>query len=186
MSMLCSWPMARSPSRVIVGHSRRRLVQPAIAALLLVLSVTMLAQRFGFGGARDSVHPFPNAPYDGRFTFLRLNYTTLSGGYFYGGLPAWAHGYPIAEQNLMRIMNEVSYLGPHLEQINSVRADDPELFRYPIAYVIEVDWWDMTEKEVTNLRAYLKKGGFLIVDDFKVRGAFGRFGGRGGDVGGGG
>jgi hypothetical protein len=24
------------------------------------------------------------------------------------GLPAWAHGYPVAESNLMRIMSEVS------------------------------------------------------------------------------
>jgi len=182
--------MARFPSRVIVGRPRRRrLLLPTVAALLLVASMTALAQRFGFGGPRDSVRPIPNAPYDGRFTFVRLNYTTLPGGYFYGGLPAWAHGYPIAEQNLMRIMNEVSYLAPHIDEINSVRADDPELFRYPIAYVIEVDWWDMTEGEVTNLRAYLQKGGFLIVDDFKVRGGVGRFGRRSagdGDGGGGG
>jgi len=169
--------MARSASRVIAGRPRRRRLWPIIAALLLLVSATALAQRFG-GGPRDSVHPLPNTPYDGRFTFVRLNYTTLPGGYFYGGLPAWAHGYPIAEQNLMRIMNEVSYLAPHVEEINSVRADDPELFRYPIAYVIEVDWWDMTGSEVTNLRAYLQKGGFLIVDDFKVRGGFGRFGRR--------
>jgi hypothetical protein len=174
--------MARSPSRVIAGRPRvRRAVWPAIAVLLLAATVTTVAQRFGFGGPRESVQPLPNTPYDGRFTFVRLNYTTLPGGYFYGGLPAWAHGYPIAEQNLMRIMNEVSYLAPHVEQINSVRADDPELFRYPIAYVIEVDWWDMTGSEVTNLRAYLQKGGFLIVDDFKVRGGFGRFGRGSGD-----
>src|SRR5207249_11000871 len=86
----------------------------------------------------------------------------------------------------MGIMNDVSYLSPHVEEINSVRADDPELFHYPIAYVIEVDWWDMTQREVANLRAYLQKGGFLIVDDFKVRGGYGRFGGPGIDVGGGG
>jgi hypothetical protein len=159
---------------------------PLVAAALLALTTALPAQVPRFRGYEDRFRPGPNIPYDGRFTFVRLNYTTLPGGYFYGGLPAWAHGYPIAEQNLMRIMNEVSYLRPHIDEINSLRADDPELFHYPLAYVIEVDWWDMTEKEVTNLRAYLKKGGFLIVDDFKVRGAFGRFGGRGGDVGGGG
>src|SRR5580765_7161499 len=176
--------MARSSSRVIAGRPRRRrLLPPTVAALLLVATVTALAQRFGFGGPRDAVHPRPNVPYDGRFTFVRLNYTTLPGGYFYGGLPAWAHGYPIAEQNLMRIMKEVSYLSPHIDEINSVRADDPALFHYPIAYVIEVDWWEMTDQEARNLRAYLQKGGFLIIDDFKVRGGFGRFGGRGADSG---
>ena len=156
------------------------------AAVVLSLTATVFTQRARFGPAQDRVRPHPNIPYDGRFTFVRLNYTTLPGGYFYGGMPAWAHGYPIAEQNLMRIMKEVSYLAPHIDEINSVRADDPELFRYPIAYVIEVDWWDMTDKEAANLRAYLLKGGFLIVDDFKVRGAFGGFGGRGNDAGAGG
>jgi uncharacterized protein DUF4159 len=159
--------------------------RPFVAAVLLVTAAA-LVQIPRFRGYQDSVHPVPNIPYDGRFTFVRLNYTTLPGGYFYGGMPAWAHGYPIAEQNLMRIMKEVSYLSPHIDDINSVRADDPALFHYPIAYVIEVDWWDMTDREAANLRGYLQKGGFLIVDDFKVRGGFGRFGGRGADVGGGG
>jgi hypothetical protein len=158
---------------------------PIAIVLLLTFTATALAQRSRFGRPQDRMQPAPNIPYDGRFTFVRLNYTTLPGGYFYGGMPAWAHGYPIAEQNLMRIMNEVSYLRPHIAEINSVRADDPALFQYPIAYVIEVDWWEMTDKEAANLRAYLLKGGFLIVDDFKVRGGFGRFGG-GADVGGGG
>ena len=51
-------------------------------------------------------------PYNGQFTFVRVNYTTAPGGYWYQGLPAWSHGYPIAEQNLMRILNEISDLGP--------------------------------------------------------------------------
>jgi uncharacterized protein DUF4159 len=118
---------------------------------------------------RTTVALRPNIPYDGRFTFVRLNYTTAPGGYFYRGEPAWAHGYPIAEQNLMAIMNEVSFLGPHVKEINSLRLDDPALFRYPIAYVIEPDWWTMTDNEAHALRDYLQKGGFLIVDDFKGR-----------------
>jgi hypothetical protein len=180
-------PGPAEAGRSVSDEQRRRAARSAlVAAALLAMAAAVLAQVPRFRGYEDRFRPAPNLPYDGRFTFVRLNYTTLPGGYFYGGMPAWAHGYPIAEQNLMRIMNEVSYLRPHIEEINSVRADDPELFHYPLAYVIEVDWWDMTEKEVTNLRAYLKKGGFLIVDDFKVRGAFGRFGGRGGDAGGGG
>ena len=98
-----------------------------------------------------------------------LNYTTAPGGYFYRGEPAWAHGYPLAEQNLMAIMNEVSFLGPHVQEINSLRLDDPELCKYPVAYVIEPDWWEMTDSEARALRDYLHKGGFLIVDDFKGR-----------------
>ena len=86
----------------------------------------------------------------------------------YAGLPSWAHGYPVAEQNLMRIMNEVSGLEARTDDITVLSLDDPELFKYPVAYIIEVGWWAMTDREAAALRAYLQKGGFVIVDDFKA------------------
>jgi len=154
-----------------------------IACLCLALASLALAQRGGgFGGGRfrgrSRQEILPNAPYDGRFTFVRVNYESTPDGYWYGGQPAWAHGYPVAEENLMKIMNEVSYLGAHDEAINSLRFDDPELFKYPIAYVIEPDWWAITDSEIAALRTYMLKGGFVIVDDFKV--LFRGFGGGGG------
>jgi hypothetical protein len=138
----------------------------------LCLGSMVLAQR-RFGSYRAPVPKLPNLPYDGRFTFVRVSYETAPGGYWYRGLPAWAHGYPIAEQNLMRIMNELSYLGAHDQEINTLALDDPELFKYPVAYIIEVSWWAMTDREAEALRAYIQKGGFVIVDDFKVKGDFG-------------
>ena len=135
--------------------------------MLLVLVLVLAAAQYG--GPRGPFRERPNISYDGRFTFVRVKYTTAPGGYWYGGWPAWGHGYPIAEQNLMNIMNEVSYLNPHVDEINATTFDDPELFKYPIAYVIEVDWWAMTDAEAAALRAYIRKGGFVIVDDFKPR-----------------
>ena len=67
----------------------------------------------------------------------------------------------------MRIVGDVTNLGPHVEEVNFVTFDDPLLFRYPIAYVIEPDWWSMTDSEAVALRTYMQKGGFVIVDDFK-------------------
>ena len=153
-----------------------------IVAVALLLAATAPAQDFGFrgGGPRGRFHAMPNSKYDGRFTFVRLNYQTAPGGYWYGGWPAWAHGYPLAEQNLMRIMNEISLLGARVDEINTVPLDDPELFQYPIAYIIEVGWWTLRETEVAALRAYLLKGGFVIVDDFKIQGFGGGFGNGGG------
>jgi hypothetical protein len=147
------------------------------AAGLLAAAAAAMAQ---FGFARGPFHEYPPIPYDGRFTFVRLKYTTAPGGYWYGGWPAWGHGYPLSEQNLMRIMNEVSFLNPHVEEINALTLDDPDVFHYPVAYVIEVDWWAMTDREAAALRAYVQKGGFVIVDDFKPRRRFGGFGGDGG------
>lgn len=116
-------------------------------------------------------------PYDGRFTFVRLKYTTAPGGYWAGGRPSWSHGYPLAEANLMRIMRDLSYLNPYVDNVNVLSLDDPRLFEYPIAYIIEVGWWTLTEREAAALRAYLRKGGFVIVDDFKTKGWRGLEGG---------
>lgn len=160
----------------------RRWKALAGAALIVLAASAVFAQRGYFGfGRRGPLRIMPNAKYDGRFTFVRVKYTTAPGGYWYGGWPAWAHGYPIAEQNLMKIMNEVSFLGPHLDDINTISLDDPELFKYPVAYIIEVGWWALTDKEAAALRAYLQKGGFVIVDDFKTPGWGGGRGGGGWD-----
>ena len=111
------------------GASGRRLV---VAAAVLLVAVAALAQggrRFGrFGGPRGRFAVAPNAPYDGRFTFVRVSYETAPGGYWWRGQPSWSHGYPIAEQNLMRIMDEVSFLGAHDEEITTLALDDPDLF----------------------------------------------------------
>ena len=147
----------------------RPLVAVALAACLLS-GLVAAQRRGGFGGG--PVAAAPNVPYDGRFTFVRLKYQTAPGGFWWRGQPAWSHGYPRAEANLMRIMNEVSDLHAH-EEVNTLALDDPELFNYPIAYIIEVSWWMLTDAEAAALRAYIQKGGFVIVDDFKADGDFG-------------
>ena len=149
----------------------------AAAALVALLALSGVAlARFGqYIGY--PYHPLPNIPYDGRFTFVRVRYDPAPGGFWPGRRPSWIHGYPLAERNLMKIMNEVSFLGAHDDDINTVTLDDPELFRYPIAYIIEVGWWTVTDREAAGLRAYLLKGGFLFVDDFKVEGWRGLQGG---------
>src|SRR5439155_7932220 len=133
----------------------------AIAALIVMCGgATAFAQRgggfgqrggFGFGFGRPDP-PVQNAKYDGRFAFARLKYTTGPGGYYYcGGLPAWAHGYfpcgrgTRAEDSLMKIMNEVSYLNPHIEESEVLALDDPELAKYPVAYMTEAGFWTLTD-----------------------------------------
>src|SRR5216110_381870 len=105
---------------------RRRWMFGAVAAVVLAMATAALAQRGrggrgggGFGGFRQRVPVMKNSPYDGRFTFVRMNYESTPDGYWYGGQPAWAHGYPTAEQNLVQIMNEISYLRANTEGFNT-------------------------------------------------------------------
>ena len=124
----------------------------------------------GFGRNQGYIQtPFvQNVKYDGRFTFARLSYTTNSpSGYYYRGLPAWAHGYDLAERNLMQIFNTLSSTQPRLETGVVLSLDDPELFKYPLAYMTEAGYWGLTDKEALAFRKYLQKGGFVIFDDFR-------------------
>ncbi len=120
--------------------------------------------------------PFDNVAYNGDFTFVRLRFnpTVWGQGPFYWGLDLkWNHDYPWAEDNLMKILEELTLIRPTMSGSNILDADDPELFQYPLAYICEVGYWDPTESEARSLRDYLLKGGFLIVDDFsdmRVRG----------------
>lgn len=148
----------------------RRLVRALVAlGLFLALAAGALAQRRFFlerqgPGIEPDVH---NVPYDGRFAFARLRYTTAPGGYYYRGLPAWAHGYPTADLNLSKILKAVTTIDPHVDGSVVLAMDDPELFNYPVAYMTEAGFWELSDKEAAGLRAYLKKGGFLIFDDFR-------------------
>jgi hypothetical protein len=152
----------------------------ALTGLVLVVAAAtaLLAEqrrRFGgdFGALRAPVERTRNIRYDGRFTFVRIEYQTGPGGYWYQGQPAWSHGTPTAERNLMSILNALTSLEPHVEEINTLSLEDPEIFKYPLLYMIEVGWWEMTDAEAVALRTYLQKGGFVIIDDFKLPGGIG-------------
>src|SRR5262249_39644118 len=129
------------------------------------------------GGLRYPWEPMPNIPYDGRFTFVPLPYDPPPRGYWPGRRPSLIPRHPPAPRHPLKIINQVRYLGAHDEDINTVTLDDPELFKYPIAYIIEVGWWTATDREAAGLRNYLLKGGFLFVDDFKPPGWRGLYGG---------
>src|SRR5258708_21619790 len=146
---------------------RRSVTRMTIGMVVVLATGGAALAQFGLGGFRDVYQPLPNIAYDGRFTFVRVRYRPSPGGFWPGRRPSWIHGYPLAERNLMQIMNEVSVLGAH-DDINTVTLDDPELFKYPIAYLIEVGWWTVTDREAAGLRAYLQKGGVLFIDDFKT------------------
>jgi hypothetical protein len=141
-----------------------------IGAGLLVGTVALFAQvgQFPRGGRFGPVEPIkPNTPYDGKFTFVRLRYGPPTS--FASQQIPWSHDYPTGEQHFMNILNELTYLAPHVEETNILALDDPELFKFPVAYMAEPGFWRITEAEAASFRAYLLKGGFVIFDDFTDR-----------------
>ena len=136
-------------------------MRPA-ARLALLAGALALAAGGAAGAVRQDDYQFE---YDGRFTFVRLRFTP--NGTDFGREPVWAHDYPRAETHLMQILNEMTLLAPRLGGSNIIDIGDPELSKYPFAYICEPGYWSQTDEEAEALRAYLLKGGFLIVDDFR-------------------
>ncbi|MDF1505007.1 DUF4159 domain-containing protein [Roseisolibacter sp. H3M3-2] len=144
----------------------RRMAMVATA----VLAAALLRGGGGDAEARQRqqylTEPLPNAPYDGRFTFARIRFAPR-GGEFFGRMdPKWSHDYPTAEHNFAKIIVELSTMRPYMEGGNVFTLDDPELMKYPIAYLCEPGFWNPTDAEAAGLRAYLEKGGFIMFDDF--------------------
>jgi hypothetical protein len=143
--------------------TRRWLLVGVMAA---VAGTTALAQRGGGGGGFGRNSGFmPNVPYDGKFVFVRMFYQTNSGR----GNPPWSHDYPVGETHFLNILTAVSNVPAHVEASSVMAFDDPEMFKFPVIYLVEPGFWNMTDVQVKALHDYLVKGGFLIVDDFPVR-----------------
>jgi hypothetical protein len=134
--------------------------------LALVTGATVLAQRSRFGTGDYSM----TVPYDGRFVFVRMSYPiALTGGFGFGrgrGDTPWAHDYPTGEQNFMQILTAVSNVAGHVDESNVLDFSDPQMFKFPVIYLVEPGYWVPNDEQVVALRSYLDKGGFLIVDDF--------------------
>src|SRR5262245_33623129 len=128
---------------------RTRLVLLA-ACVMVAAAATVLAQR-GFGGfGRGSNAPIePNTRYDGRFVFVRLRYGPAI-AYQSQRIP-WSHDYPEGERNMMKILNEISNLDPHIRETNVMAFDDPELYKFPVAYLCEPGGWYMSDDEAAAL-----------------------------------
>lgn len=139
----------------------------AAVGCVMALVSTSAQRRYG-GGLPAATQAFGgNGRYDGHFRFARLKYDCFGNCYYYHGEPSWEHGYPMSEQNLMQIMDAMSSLHPHTEDSEVLAIDDPELMKYPVAYMVEASFWLTNDKEAAALGNYLKKGGFLITDDYR-------------------
>jgi hypothetical protein len=135
------------------GRSTRYAVVIAVG-LLLILPLEAQRRRFGFGSVSPGTNPIE---YDGQFTIVRL---------WYSGHGGWSFDYPDMEQNLTLILKELTHIPARRDGSMILRMDDPELLKFPVAYLSEPGYWYPSDSEAAALRMYLDKGGFLIVDDF--------------------
>jgi len=144
--------------------SKRRVTFAVMMLAVIAGVATTFAQRPAQRRESSSQSYSGNVRYDGRFVFIRMSYP-FSGG---RGAP-WAHDYPVGEEHFLKLLTSITNMQSHVDASSIMSFSDPELFKFPVAYLVEPGYWYMSDTDVTTLRDYLLKGGFLIVDDFPNR-----------------
>jgi hypothetical protein len=107
-------------------------------------------------------------PADGRdkteWTFARLRYDGPWGRGF-GRRSRWATDFPKADRQFVQGVRRLARMSVRSTE-EVVSPDTDELFDWPWLYAVEVGSWGFNEEQAERMRAFLLKGGFLMVDDF--------------------
>lgn len=101
------------------------------------------------------------------FTFARVQFDSFGGGRGRGGWGGqhWRNDFPDCDWNFSYRLRELTSLNVAPDG-DVTRLTDEKLFDYPFLYMSNVQEMSLDEAEVTALREYLTRGGFLMADDF--------------------
>jgi hypothetical protein len=82
------------------------------------------------------------------------------------GHMGWSHNYPESEVHLNEFIDRTTKVDVEPDSYRLLELSSEEIFKYPFAYISEPGEMEMTEPEVANLREYIDRGGFILIDDF--------------------
>ncbi len=164
-------------------HRTRPLLQALLPGVLLTGALLTgptlaLAQPLADSFFQQQGQPaIPDIEYDpgGEFNFVRVQFDTWQAGgggggwgYFGDGGPTWSIDFPGADMNFLRGVSRLTNIRVMRDPI-VLRFDDEAIFDYPFLYMLEVGQQGgimLSEAEIENVREYLLRGGFLLIDDF--------------------
>jgi hypothetical protein len=142
-----------------------------------VVSGALLAQR--------PFKEWPGIEYDGfalpsdyqqkaEWTRARLRYPDIVGYpdtmlFLRDGRPFpgyWTMDYPRSDRHLLEGVRRLTRIeSKSVEQVVSLDGTD-DIYNYPTLYAVEVGHWRLGQQQAAQLREFLLRGGFLMVDDF--------------------
>jgi hypothetical protein len=130
-----------------------------LAAILLAAGPAGYAQRRnGLGGFRGFfAGGYDNDPPPTEFIMARWRPASSRG---------WEHDYPSAEEHILQVMTETSIIDVEILSYKVVEMSSPEIFDYPFAYLSHPGDMYLTDQEVEQMREYVERGGFIMMDDF--------------------
>ena len=106
-------------------------------------------------------------PQDSEFVYARIRYHMTSDAWMVREIP-WHHDYPYSDETFPTVLSEVTNVKTSATSFQIVDIDSPDLFKYPFAYLCEPGYLELNPNDAINLREYLDRGGFLLVDDFRT------------------
>jgi len=141
-----------------------------VLTALLLLAIAGLSQRNRFQAPPDE--DTQAAKVDADFHFIRVQYTDkpeFHRGWGYSsrdgmGTGWWLVDWPAADNHFTAGIQRLTRID--VGDPRHLRLTDPKLFDYPWIYATQTAWWDLSNAETAQLREYLLRGGFLVVDDF--------------------
>jgi hypothetical protein len=79
---------------------------------------------------------------------------------------AWTTDYPRSDRHLLQGVRRLTRVEARsVEQVVDLDQTD-DIYNWPFVYAVEVGQWTLNEEEAAQLRDFLNRGGFLMVDDF--------------------
>ncbi|MGH9558458.1 MAG: DUF4159 domain-containing protein [Bryobacteraceae bacterium] len=116
----------------------------------------------------------PDYRQNAEWTRARLRYPDIMGYpdrmlFYDNGRPFpgyWTMDYPRSDRHLLQGVRRLTRIDARsVEQVVSLDGTD-DIYNWPVLYAVEVGHWKLPQKEADQLREYLLRGGFLMVDDF--------------------
>ena len=153
----------------------KRIALPVLLLAALLIPTVAVSQYDQFGNFRNRRRPTTTNTDAGtglsfgEFTFVRTIYESPMRGYGrrgYGG-GTWTTDYPEADNNFIVGLRE--WAGTNLKiapRPEALEILDDRIFDYPILYVVEPGFMELTTEQAARLREYIMRGGFIFLDDF--------------------
>jgi Domain of unknown function (DUF4159) len=106
------------------------------------------------------------------WTRARLRYPDITGysltgsGRFQGFAGYWTMDYPRSDRHLLEGVRRLTRIDSRsVEQVVELDGGD-DIYNWPMLYGVEVGHWRLPLDQAAQLREFIQRGGFLMVDDF--------------------
>lgn len=132
-----------------------------ILSPIAIVLATSISSAQGWG-RRYLPEPGSNNPPTAELTTARWRFAT-NGAIGHAG---WSHNYPAAEYHLNEFVGNSTRIDVEPESYQLFDLGSDEIFDHPFTYVSEPGEMELTPQQAENLREYMLRGGFLLIDDF--------------------